>query len=88
MSRGSENIAEKQEFGSGIKAAESPRREEPRQLSLTQRGYRFTLENKFSSFEKESNALQRTIDYVYSETVDRSKLAIAFNNAESRQIQI
>ena len=48
MSRGSENIAEKQEFSSGLKSAESSRREEPRQLSLTLRGNRFTLENKFS----------------------------------------
>ena len=77
MSRGSENVVEKQEFNSGLKAAESPRREEPRQLSLTQRGYRFTMENNLSSSEKESNALRRTIDHVYAETADRSKLEIA-----------
>ena len=45
MSRGSESIAEKQEFSSELKVAESPRREKPRQLSLTQRDYSFTLEN-------------------------------------------
>ena len=67
----------KQQFNLGLKAAESPRRDEPRQRSLTQRGYSFTLENKLSSFDRELNALRRTIDDIYAETADRSKLEIA-----------
>ena len=84
--QGLENIAEKQEFSSELKAAESPRREEPRQLSLTLRSYRFTVENKFSSFERESNANRRTIDYVYAETLDRSKLEIALTTLKAVKV--
>ena len=86
MSWGSENIVERQEFSWQLKAAESPRHEEPRQLSLTQRGYRFTLENRLSSSERESNALRRTIDHVYAETVDRSKFEIALTTLKAVKV--
>ena len=45
------------------------------------------MENKFSSFERESNAFRRTIDYVYAETVDRSKLEIALTTLKAVKVE-
>ena len=44
------------------------------------------MENKFSSFERESNAFRRTIDYIYAETVDRLKLEIALTTLKAVKV--